>query len=330
MDVLNLSGQGLTELPPIPAHIKQLNCNNNNLTELQGLPAGLEVLWCERNKLTSLPDDLPAGLTYLECSNNNLTKITRLPDGLIDITCSFNPLTKIEELPKNLTKFRCTDSSLSTLPHIPASVTAITCWNNQLKILPDLPARLRYLHCVNNQIVELPVLPVGLQNLFCGNNKLKFLPNLPESLETLNVIPNPFSPPLQAIVDAYLQAIHNGYRDPHGRKYALAEFIRDVNHFNVKRAGKNILGLHMLRSRLPLQPYNMPQPPNVPNWLSERVMHTLTGIRTKNVSEKNATTGKIRPPGNLRETLKNLKRKYNELPGRRGLARRRKQTKKRR
>jgi hypothetical protein len=216
------------------------------------------------------------------------------------------------------------------LPPIPASVTAITCWNNQLKILPDLPARLRYLHCVNNHLVELPVLPVGLQNLYCGNNKLRFLPNLPESLETLNVIPNPFSPPLQAIVDAYLQAIHNGYRDSHGRKYALAEFIRDVNHFNVKRAGKNILGLHMLRSRLPLQMYNVPQPPNVPNWLSERVMHTLTGIRTKNVSEKNATTGKIRPPGNLRETLKNLKRKYNEMPGRRGLARRRKQTKKRR
>jgi hypothetical protein len=87
----------------------------------------------------------------------------------------------------------------------------------------------------------------------------------------------------------------------------------------------------MLRTRLPLQMYNVPQPPDVPNWLSERVMHTLTGIRTKNVAEKNATTGKIRPPGNLRETLKNLKRKYNELPGLRGAARRRrKQTKKRR
>jgi hypothetical protein len=56
-------------------------------------------------------------------------------------------------------------------------------------------------------------------------------------------------------------------------------------------------------------------------------MHTLTGIQTKNVAKPNATTGKLRAPGNLRETLKNLKRNYNELPGRRN---RRKQTRRRR
>ena len=80
----------------------------------------------------------------------------------------------------------------------------------------------------------------------------------------------------------------------------------------------------MLRSLLPLQKYNVPQPPEVPNWLAERVMHTLTGIRAKNVAQKNAT-GKIRPPGNLRGTFKNLKRNYNSYgPRKQRKSRRRK------
>ena len=48
----------------------------------------------------------------------------------------------------------------------------------------------------------------------------------------------------------------------------------------------------------------------LPEYAMEKVMQSLTGIRTKNVARPNAT-GRIRNMGNVRETLKNLKRNYN-------------------
>ena len=68
---LYLGNLDLTELPPLPATLTELDCSWNNLTSLPDLPAGLTYLSCRFNKLTSLPD-LPATLTYVTCTDNNL------------------------------------------------------------------------------------------------------------------------------------------------------------------------------------------------------------------------------------------------------------------
>jgi Leucine-rich repeat (LRR) protein len=202
------------------------------------------------------------------------------------------------------------------LPDLPLTLEALGCNSNELTALPVLPPTLTHLWCSNNQLTALPNLPPTLEVLSCENNQLTSLPDLPPRLSRFVCTNNRFPPDLQAILDRYARN--------------LPQLIISVNQYNAdklrRQTGRNILGLHMLRTKLPLQRYNMPQPPEVPNWLSERVMQTLTGIRTKNVARPNATNGKIRAPGNLRETLKNLKRNYNTLPRRR----RRKQTKKRR
>jgi ankyrin repeat protein len=51
----------------------------------------------------------------------------------------------------------------------------------------------------------------------------------------------------------------------------------------------------------------------LPAYAMEKVMQSLTGVRTKNVAQRNATTGRIRNIGNVRETLRNLKRNYNRV-----------------
>ena len=230
-------------------------------------------------------------------------------------------------IPANITQLNCSNNRLTELQGLPAGLQFLWCDNNQLTSLPDLPAGLISLHCHNNQLIKLPQLPDRLIHLLCQHNRLTSLPNLPATLQSINVLHNPFPARLQTIVDKYMHEYDMGYIYVEN----IPKLIRAVNQYNVeealRQAGHNIIGLHSLRTRLPLQRYNMPPPPNIPNWLSEKVMHTLTGIQTKRVARPNAT-GKLRPPGNLRQTLKNLKRTYNELPGRRN--RRKKQTRKQR
>ena len=264
-------------------------------------------------------------MVFLNLSGQGLFVLPAIPDNVTELRCDRNNLTALPPLLPALTRLGCSRNKLNVLPDLPLTLEALACNNNEITTLPVLPPTLTHLWCSNNQLTALPNLPPTLSVLSCENNQLTSLPDLPPRLSRFVCTNNRFSPDLQAILDRYARN--------------LPQLIISVNQYNaqklrrLRQTGRNILGLHMLQTRLPLQPYNMPQPPEVPNWLSERVMHTLTGIRTKNVARPNAT-GKIRPPGNLRETLKNLKRNYNALPGRRNRIRcsrkqtRRKQTRK--
>ncbi len=70
---LNLSGLGLTSLPPLPADLKKLNAANNLLSSLpEQLPPLLE-LNVRGNQLRRLPEELPtASLQMLNAVGNNL------------------------------------------------------------------------------------------------------------------------------------------------------------------------------------------------------------------------------------------------------------------
>lgn len=75
-NIINCSGLGLTELPPLPPHLKVLSCSDNCLESLPPLPNTLERLHCERNNLKALPLDLPQALE-LHCQGNPLTQHPR-------------------------------------------------------------------------------------------------------------------------------------------------------------------------------------------------------------------------------------------------------------
>jgi Leucine-rich repeat (LRR) protein len=84
--VLDLSNLGLTELPPLPPTLVELDCRGNQLTELPQLvsedPSTLEYLNCRDNQLTELPQ-LPSTLVGLGCDNNQLTELPQLPSTLM-------------------------------------------------------------------------------------------------------------------------------------------------------------------------------------------------------------------------------------------------------
>jgi Leucine-rich repeat (LRR) protein len=103
--VLDLSNLGLTELPPLPPTLVELDCRGNQLTELPQLvsedPSTLKYLYCEGNQLTSLPQ-LPSTLRHLNCHSNQLTSLPQLPSTLSELHCSYNQLTSLPQLPSTL------------------------------------------------------------------------------------------------------------------------------------------------------------------------------------------------------------------------------------
>ena len=98
---LNLAGLHLTELPPLPEGVEQLNCSLNSLTTLPPLPSTLRHLNCQYNNLTELPP-LPPNLITLSCENNNLTKLPALPSGIRKVYFTSNKIRELPDIPASL------------------------------------------------------------------------------------------------------------------------------------------------------------------------------------------------------------------------------------
>ena len=167
---LTLDHNLLTELPPLPATLRDLHCGNNRLTELPPLPDYLRILNCESNPLAFLPP-LPARMKHLYCSKNKLEALPPLPPELIELVCSHTNITE--------------------LPPLPPTLTYLYCGRNNLSKLPPLPPTLTYLYCASTQLTCLPPLPDGLLTLMCvSNEKLLFLPMLPAATNAWRVYTN--------------------------------------------------------------------------------------------------------------------------------------------
>jgi hypothetical protein len=163
--ILNLYYLKLTELPPLPEGIVELNCSNNQLTSLPPLPSTLKKLICSSNQLTSLPE-LPS-LHLLYCYANQLTSLPPLPSSLRDLYCSTNRLTSLPLLPSTIQYIKCCRNPLTTLPNLPLELRELLCTYCTLASLPPLPARLCRLLCLGNSLETLPELPSTLQELRC-------------------------------------------------------------------------------------------------------------------------------------------------------------------
>lgn len=80
---LNLSGLGLTELPPIPSNVRRLDCRCNRLSTFQNmLPTRLNRLRCGYNLFQTLTG-LPTQLKSLHCAwSGGKYLLDNLPDSI--------------------------------------------------------------------------------------------------------------------------------------------------------------------------------------------------------------------------------------------------------
>ena len=157
---INLSGFGLTSLPPIPRGVLFLNVRNNKLTSLPDLPESLLSLECSKNQLTSLPR-LPSSLYELTASDNLLTSFPECSADMF-ISCVVVENNRLTELPDNL------------------NTRSLYCGRNAIRRLPKLHPQLQHLDISRNHLSELPEdieLPREFLSLMVSSNRLTSLPS---------------------------------------------------------------------------------------------------------------------------------------------------------
>ena len=121
-NLLDVRGQRLTSLPPLPQNITEIICSGNQLRCLPVLPPHLVRLVCSNNLLQELPE-MPTSLQVLDCSKNF---IEYLPDlehtSLASLICSENLLKDLPILPNTLRCLSCHTNRLAYLRPMPASL----------------------------------------------------------------------------------------------------------------------------------------------------------------------------------------------------------------
>ncbi|TAE49430.1 MAG: LysM peptidoglycan-binding domain-containing protein, partial [Cytophagales bacterium] len=223
---LNLSGQGLKQLPAEIGQLKNLqvlNCSDNQLKSLAGIEkltsltelscrgnqlkslAGIEKLTsltevsCSNNQLKSLAGiEQLASLTYLICDSNQLTSLSGIEQltSLRVLYCSYNQLTTLIGIKKltSLASLYCADNQLTNLVGIEklTSLTKLDCSYNQLISLSGVEqlTSLTKLECFANQLTSLSGIEklTSLTKLYCSENKLITLPKEIGKLEKLSEV----------------------------------------------------------------------------------------------------------------------------------------------
>lgn len=140
--LLDLSYLGLTELPPLPDSVTELDVSEN--------------------PLKNLPVTLPSSLQTLLCVSASLTQLPSLPPSLKTLICSHNFLTELPSFPPLLQKLSCEGNRLTNLPSLPPNLTYLDCNYNQIKVLPSLPSTLTILSCKGNEALDTSLLPASI------------------------------------------------------------------------------------------------------------------------------------------------------------------------
>jgi internalin A len=205
INVLNLSGAGLTSLPGWLENLTtltRLDLNDNNLAELPGslgnltalthlnlsdnqlarVPewlgnlADLETLDLSGNQLTEVPEWLGSlrTLTHLDLSRNELTELPSSLGNLTNLTKLYLGKIELNEVPEwlgNLTALTTLDLSLYQLQEIPewlgnlTTLTHLDLSGNELTELPGSLGNLIYLTYLNLSGNRLAAMPEWLGNL---------------------------------------------------------------------------------------------------------------------------------------------------------------------
>ncbi len=196
---LDLSGLGLTALPPEMGQLTaltQLDLNGNQLTELPpeiGRPTALKELSLNSNQLTALPPEI-GQLTALQELTLIVNRLTALPPeigqltALQELTLFDNRLTtlppEIGQLTA-LTRLYLSSNPITALPPEIGQLTALKELSLNSDNLTSLPpeigklAALQMLDVFNNQLTAVP-LELGqltaLEMLYLNQNQLTTLP----------------------------------------------------------------------------------------------------------------------------------------------------------
>ena len=180
---LNLSGQGLYELPDLSEYtnLYYLNCSQNHLVSLKGLPPSIKLIHCANNEITSL-DSLPRGVKWLYAKYNSLSSLDNLPGDLDYLNCSNNLISFLDYLPPKLNSLNCSNNTITSLNHLPSCLTVLNCSSNQIEKLDEIPSTIKFLNCTNNTIRLLNFLPPKLEVLQCTNNDIHRLDYLPSTV----------------------------------------------------------------------------------------------------------------------------------------------------
>jgi Leucine-rich repeat (LRR) protein len=102
LKVCILNNNWLTNLPPLPGHLVELDVSFNQLTQLSMFPWTLEILNVRNNHLTQL-HELPEGLQILMADNNDIKRIYGwMPPNMSVFTISNNC---VERLPIGFYEF---------------------------------------------------------------------------------------------------------------------------------------------------------------------------------------------------------------------------------
>lgn len=102
-DRIDLSGLGLTRLPPLPRVVnKALLINNNVLTSLKGCPERVDDLFdCSSNQLETLRHGPRSFVRIYQCGGNELVSLDGAPARCFGFYAERNPrLTRLSGVPK--------------------------------------------------------------------------------------------------------------------------------------------------------------------------------------------------------------------------------------
>jgi len=253
---LDLSGRGLTELPPEVGqltNLKQLKLDDNYLRTLPpdlGELTHLRVLTAKNNDLLSIPLEICrlTALTLLTLSKNQLTFLPSELGCLTNLTFLNLSNNQLTILPPELgqlsvlTSLYLSNNLLTTIPPEIGQLTALNILHLSFNRLITLPSELGLLTTLNtlhlsfNRLTALP--PelghlTALNALHLRSNQLTSLPRNTARLthlETLDLRDNPFSLPPEiliridepsTIIQAWLDYLDSNYRPLNGVKLAL-------------------------------------------------------------------------------------------------------------
>jgi Leucine-rich repeat (LRR) protein len=154
LERLDVGANGLVELPPLPASLRELYVYDNQLERLPPLPA-LRVVDANRNRLVELP--ALHDIDFVYAASNRLVE-PPVMTGCRYINVSSNPLACVP-LDPAIRELRAEDCGLTRLPDSLLELVELAelhLRGNRLASLPDMPPKLRVLDLRGNQLDELP------------------------------------------------------------------------------------------------------------------------------------------------------------------------------
>jgi hypothetical protein len=181
-NTLNVSNQGLTELPEIESYINFVDCSGNNIEYIESLPDSVISLNCSFNPLKNLDFIKGSKLQYLYIQGVRIS-ISEIPDSLTLLDCKFCRLTELPEL-KNLTVLNCKGNKLTKL-NLNDNLTILDASKNFISSINNFPKNLIYLDLAHNKLSSIPSLHDTITFLKLGDN--------PFNVENLPPIPVYFS-----------------------------------------------------------------------------------------------------------------------------------------